>query len=433
MKKKILTLFVAIIISGAIFAQNNCIANFGDTIVSTYEYIFHASSWGDQNTWIWDFGDGTPVSTLQNPSHTYSDTGVYDVCLTVYNIELNDTLCSDTFCENITIHPNCIADFYYNSVNIFEYHFHTNQSGSQNTWVWDFGDGNIATDANPVHTYANGGVYHVCLTVYDININNDTLCSDTYCKNINIDTAFNCVANFEYADSSYDDHYNYFFNAYNYQVDQNTWNWDFGDGNVSTNNSITQFHTYTDTGTYEVCLTVYYIIQSNDTLCSDTYCESITIHPNCMADFYYNSVNVFEHHFHASQSGGAQNTWVWDFGDGNVATGVNPVHTYSDTGVYQVCLTVYDTTFNDTLCSDIYCENIIIDTTFNCVADFYYHYMEDSIGGYHFYANNQQGDQNTWFWDFGDGNIATSADIVHTYTNNGVYHACLTVYDINIL
>ena len=36
-------------------------------------------------TWQWDFGDGTPNSTLQNPTHTYSSTGSYPVTLTVSN------------------------------------------------------------------------------------------------------------------------------------------------------------------------------------------------------------------------------------------------------------------------------------------------------------------------------------------------------------
>jgi PKD repeat protein len=33
--------------------------------------------------WSWNFGDGAPVSTQQNPSHTYASTGTYTVSLTV--------------------------------------------------------------------------------------------------------------------------------------------------------------------------------------------------------------------------------------------------------------------------------------------------------------------------------------------------------------
>jgi len=37
-------------------------------------------------SWVWDFGDGTPTSGLQNPIHTYTDTGDYTVKLTASNI-----------------------------------------------------------------------------------------------------------------------------------------------------------------------------------------------------------------------------------------------------------------------------------------------------------------------------------------------------------
>ncbi|MEI9908607.1 MAG: PKD domain-containing protein [Bacteroidota bacterium] len=34
-------------------------------------------------SWSWDFGDGSPVSTLQNPVHTFPALGPYNVTLTV--------------------------------------------------------------------------------------------------------------------------------------------------------------------------------------------------------------------------------------------------------------------------------------------------------------------------------------------------------------
>jgi len=44
-------------------------------------------------------------------------------------------------------------------------------------WQWDFGDGSAgSTEQNPVHEYAEPGVYEVCLTVSNANA------SDTYCE-----------------------------------------------------------------------------------------------------------------------------------------------------------------------------------------------------------------------------------------------------------
>ncbi|WP_445457714.1 PKD domain-containing protein [Flavobacterium sp. HNIBRBA15423] len=38
-------------------------------------------------SWIWDFGDGSPTSTTQNPSHTYTASGNYTVSLTVSDLD----------------------------------------------------------------------------------------------------------------------------------------------------------------------------------------------------------------------------------------------------------------------------------------------------------------------------------------------------------
>jgi len=41
-------------------------------------------------SWEWNFGDGSPVETVQDPTHTYIDTGIYTVTLTAYNYNCSD-------------------------------------------------------------------------------------------------------------------------------------------------------------------------------------------------------------------------------------------------------------------------------------------------------------------------------------------------------
>jgi PKD repeat protein len=60
----------------------------------------------DQSTetptsWSWDFGDGQ-TSTLQNPTHTYANTGTYNVTLTATNATGSDAETKNSF---ITVHP----------------------------------------------------------------------------------------------------------------------------------------------------------------------------------------------------------------------------------------------------------------------------------------------------------------------------------------
>ena len=55
------------------------------------------SSTGNNLTYLWDFGDGTPTSSLQNPTHTYTTSGPFYLCLTV-----NDGAgCVDMYCDSI--------------------------------------------------------------------------------------------------------------------------------------------------------------------------------------------------------------------------------------------------------------------------------------------------------------------------------------------
>ena len=58
---------------------------------------FYDSTQGNPVTWLWDFGDGN-TDTIQNPTHVYTNSGIYNVCLTVSN-DCN----FDTICDSITI------------------------------------------------------------------------------------------------------------------------------------------------------------------------------------------------------------------------------------------------------------------------------------------------------------------------------------------
>ena len=135
----------------------------------------------------------------------------------------------------------------------------------------------------------------------------------------------------------------------------NSWNWNFSDGSTSTDQN--PIYTYTNNGTYNVCL-----IASEDSagfvICSDTFCLSITIGSNCQADFFYSldSIANLPNAFHFSDNSiGNINSWSWDFGDGTTSVLQNPYHLFPDSGSYYVCLTV-----GNGSCSDVTCETIYV-------------------------------------------------------------------------
>ena len=105
MKKLLLTAAAALTI---LFAQAQCQADFsymqnGPTTVFT-DLSTVNSGWSTNYsvTWAWDFGDGN-TSTLQNPTHTYSN-GIYAPCLTVtYFDSTIINYCISIYCDSILI------------------------------------------------------------------------------------------------------------------------------------------------------------------------------------------------------------------------------------------------------------------------------------------------------------------------------------------
>ncbi|MEI6489006.1 MAG: PKD domain-containing protein [Bacteroidota bacterium] len=145
--------------------------------LSYWAYTYLSSS---NLTFNWDFGDGG-TSTLQSPTHTYTATGTYTVCLAY-----TDGIYSDTNCNSLTVYPappSCLALFTIEqdttaaNLNVFilaDFSF-----GSNLTYLWDFGDTTTSTSPYPSHTYLGTGPYQICLTV-----NNGMGCVQTYCDSL---------------------------------------------------------------------------------------------------------------------------------------------------------------------------------------------------------------------------------------------------------
>jgi len=120
---------------------------------------------------------------------------------------------------------------------------------------------------------------------------------------------------------------------------------------------------------------------------------------------------------------------LWQFGDGSVSTEKDPIHKFSGSGKYMICLTIFDTL---SACSDIYCEEMTITDTITqpVSADFIF-YLDSLIATpnvYHF-ESTSTGEIDHWLWDFGDGNFAEGPSVTHQYYESGIYTICLDVLD----
>ena len=125
-------------------------------------------SFGEPDIWEWDFGDGT-YSNLQNPIHLYSDEGIYDVCLSIFN---STDSCESTFCEEVFVFNDstygCFAWYEYQITDLtVDFQAYIQGGSNYIEYTWAFGDGTSGTGANITHTYADDGIYNVLLSASD--------------------------------------------------------------------------------------------------------------------------------------------------------------------------------------------------------------------------------------------------------------------------
>ncbi len=124
-----------------------------------------ASSGSPATGWSWDFGDGSPTTTAQNPSHTYGAPGTYTVAFTASN----DNGAS-TVTQQLVVEGPPTADFTMdvtNGVAPLTVIFSDLSTGTPfiTAWKWEFGDGGTSFEGDTSHTYEKGGQFTVKLTV----------------------------------------------------------------------------------------------------------------------------------------------------------------------------------------------------------------------------------------------------------------------------
>jgi gliding motility-associated-like protein len=149
-----------------------------------YTALFNNTSLGGLS-FIWDFGDGSPTSTLTNPTHIYATVGTYQVTL----IANDPSTCNltDTTKFSLSVISKPTAGYYYspqptipNTAVVFN-----NISIGGVFYKWVFGDGDSVItskkDTTISHIYPATGVYNACQIVF-----NAGGCSDTTCQQISV-------------------------------------------------------------------------------------------------------------------------------------------------------------------------------------------------------------------------------------------------------
>jgi gliding motility-associated-like protein len=140
--------------------------------------------------WNWNFGDvGSSANTspLQNPSHQFSTSGLFDISLSVVTAEgcVEDSV----KLGYIEVYPLPYASYSMNpevtNVLAGTINFTDLSVGNIDTWEWDFGTGEISQNQNPVYNYTDTGTFLVWMQV-----TTDMGCEDETTREVTIEPDF---------------------------------------------------------------------------------------------------------------------------------------------------------------------------------------------------------------------------------------------------
>lgn len=215
-------------------------------------------------TFAWDFGDGSPrqIANFGSVNHPYASAGTYNVKLVI-----DDTVfCNspDSVTKPVRLAINVTANFATPDKGCVPYNAQFNNTSLGGTdFIWDFGDGTpTTTEVSPVHLYPNTGTYTIRLTAIDT-----STCNKRHDTTFTITVYPVPTAMFDASPNPGENNKPINFN--NHSSGAVTYQWDFGDGETSTNANPS--HLFNESNVFNVCLVAF-----SAAGCSDTFCLPVT-------------------------------------------------------------------------------------------------------------------------------------------------------------
>lgn len=296
--------------------------------------------------------------------------------------------------------------------------FTSTSTGNPTSYQWDLGNGVNTVQQNPSTAYTTPGTYTVTLTVSNANGTNTKTVTNYITVIPNPTISITAVDSADCPPFTVQ-----FNNLTNLNAPgAGTYNWSFGDGNVS--NTINPTNTYFAPGLYNITL-----VATNSAGCAATavipgminiYTPPVTSFTATPTSYCGTPAPIT---FNASTIGWGPYTYSWDFGDGNVGVGVSPTHFYTTSGTYTVTLIVTD----GHGCKDTFVRTNYI--SIGSIAASYTTSPSPACENAPITFTNTSNGGTSYAWDFGDGNTSTLQNPVHVYATPGVYNIKLAIYD----
>ena len=293
--------------------------------------------------YYWFFGDGDSTSG-QSVSHTYAQTGVYDV--RIIATDTNACIGVDSASAKITVINDSVhASFKINILQDCDSNLNVslaNQSSNALQYNWNFGDGSSASLFNETHIYHLPGTYYITLVVTDT-----SRCYPVDSITQPVTLLPNAFTDFNAANVCAGKVVQ--FN--NLGSPSASYIWNFGNHHSSTQYSPS--YIYSTAGLYDVTLI---IIDSTTCNIRDTASHTIDIYQVPIAGFLINADTFnFETPVQFTENSLYYTNLLWNFGDGDTLDDeTGPVHVYEKIGVMNVCIEASNADCEDTMCKSLF-------------------------------------------------------------------------------
>ena len=372
--------------------------------------VVNTSSHGDEISW--SIGSGFESNTW-DPVFVPDGPGRYDATVTI-----SDRGCSSTATiPDFIFIPPLAADFEpdnYESCSLpFTVNFIDRSQGAE-SYLWEFGNGDSSVLSNPSYTFTEEGSYHVKLSI----TTSQNPCVNETFREIRVyeidagfamDTSYGCnPLVVEFQDMSHG---------------ATAWIWDFGNGNISDRQNPVEIFS---PGTYDVSLRVENELGCSDTMVMQDLVRVIGPFVDFAADTLTGCAPMDIQFTSDIRLASGTTSIMWDFGDGNVSSDMNPVHHYDTAGTYTVSLAVGDASG----CQVSETKDQLLFIT-DPIAAFELPHAQSCKESEFVFFNGSEGDALSYAWDFGDGTTDSSRNPTHQYAANGRYDIRLEITDIN--
>lgn len=377
-----------------------------------------------ENTYSWDFGNGTNSTSAQPTPVNYNAAGSYTVKLKATNTA---TGCSKTFTQDINI-SNFQADFTAPTTVCAgsAVQFTDNSSAGANVWLWNGGAAGTSSQQNPTFVFQTAGTYTISLS----SMNSVSGCNATVSKTVQVIAA--TQPDFTASDPSGCSPVT--INFQNTSGATGTYTWIFGDGQTFSGQTPPP-HIYTGNGSYDVSLAITDANGCVDTLTKTGYVNVSDITAEFSAtpidgcdpiDVVFTDASTTP-----SSTTSPIVSWNWNLGNGQTSTSATPpTQTYNE-GKYDITLIVK--TANG--CADTVKREEYIKVGTKQQASFTYMPITSCVKTDIEFTNtsiiNPSVDTTeiVWDWDFGDENNSSDKNPDHQYSKDTGYFDVQLVVD----